>query len=105
MLTRVKARLDDTQATIRATVVAAIRYTFTDTDESYDELLSPLIVEFLSLVHDLDLVSGSALVTLILRSFFTDCPPTLFVFFECGGAQQAALNSRSLGHLHATSVF
>lgn len=36
--------------------MAAVRYTFADNTQSYDELLSPLIVQFMSLVHDSDLV-------------------------------------------------
>lgn len=52
-----QARLRDTNPATRATVVSAIRYTFTDTTQSYDELLSPLLVDFLSLMADQDLVS------------------------------------------------
>jgi hypothetical protein len=52
-----KNRIRDRNATTRATVVAAIRFTFTDTSQAYDELLSPLIVDFLSLMVDKDLVS------------------------------------------------
>lgn len=52
-----QARLRDPTPSVRATVVSAIRYTFADTARSYDELLAPLIVEFLSLVVDEDLVS------------------------------------------------
>lgn len=40
---------------IRGTVVSAFKYTFTDNARSYDELLRPLIVEFLSLMKDKDL--------------------------------------------------
>ena len=38
-------------------MVSAIRYTFADTSQLYDELLSPLVVDFLSLMADEDLVS------------------------------------------------
>jgi hypothetical protein len=41
----------------RAIVAAAVRYTFIDTSSSYDELIAPLIVEFLSLMRDENLVS------------------------------------------------
>lgn len=41
----------------RALVAAAVRYTFIDTSNTYDELISPIIVEFLSLMHDSNLVS------------------------------------------------
>jgi len=50
-----KARLRDPTPSVRATVVSAIRYTFADTARSYDELLAPLIVDFLSLMVDEDL--------------------------------------------------
>jgi cullin-associated NEDD8-dissociated protein 1 len=41
----------------RAIVASAIRYTFIDTSSSYDELIAPIIVDFLSLMHDADVVS------------------------------------------------
>jgi hypothetical protein len=41
-------------------VASAIRYTFTDTASSYDDILAPFIVEFLSLMHDSDLVRVAA---------------------------------------------
>lgn len=49
--------MKDPSSAVRATVVASVRYTFADNTQSYDELLSPLIVDFLSLVQDSDLVS------------------------------------------------
>ncbi|KAJ3873718.1 armadillo-type protein [Lentinula edodes] len=48
-------RIHDSSPAARATVVAAIRYTFADTAPTYDELLSPLIIDFLSLMGDADL--------------------------------------------------
>jgi len=51
-----QAKLKDPSSAIRATVVASVRHTFADNAQSYDELLSPLIVDFLSLVKDSDLV-------------------------------------------------
>lgn len=36
--------------------MSAIRYTFAETSSSYDELLAPLLVDFLSLMLDSDLV-------------------------------------------------
>jgi len=51
-----QARIHDKNAATRATVVSAIRYTFADTSQSYDELLAPLLVDFLSLMLDQDLV-------------------------------------------------
>jgi len=40
----------------RAIVAASIRYTFIDTSSFYDELIAPIIVDFLSLMHDENLV-------------------------------------------------
>lgn len=53
----IKARIRDKDAAARATVVSAIRYTFADTAPTYDELLAPLLMDFLSLMSDDDLVS------------------------------------------------
>ncbi|KAL0945592.1 hypothetical protein HGRIS_014751 [Hohenbuehelia grisea] len=54
-LPQLHARILDQNASTRATVVAAVRYTFTDTQQSYDEVLAPLLVDFLSLMADPDL--------------------------------------------------
>ncbi|CAA7267741.1 unnamed protein product [Cyclocybe aegerita] len=51
-LPQLHARIKDENPDTRATVVSAIRYTFADTSQSYDELLSPLLVDFLSLMVD-----------------------------------------------------
>ncbi|WVQ76239.1 hypothetical protein IAR50_005904 [Cryptococcus sp. DSM 104548] len=40
----------------RALVAAAVRYTFIDTSNGYDELISPIIVDFLSLMKDENLI-------------------------------------------------
>ncbi|WWC85910.1 uncharacterized protein L201_000780 [Kwoniella dendrophila CBS 6074] len=40
----------------RAIVAAAVRYTFIDTSSSYDEVIAPIIVEFLSLMRDSNLI-------------------------------------------------
>ncbi|PPQ63540.1 hypothetical protein CVT24_004770 [Panaeolus cyanescens] len=55
-LPQLHARIRDTNPDARATVVSAIRYTFADTSSSYDQLLSPLLVDFLSLMVDENLV-------------------------------------------------
>lgn len=60
-----QARIHDKNAATRATVVSAIRYTFADTSQSYDELLAPLLIDFLSLMLDEDLVR------ILLSSFRT----------------------------------
>ncbi|EEB95452.1 hypothetical protein MPER_05579, partial [Moniliophthora perniciosa FA553] len=54
-LPQLHARIRDSAPATRATVVSAIRYTFADTAQSYDELLSPLLVDFMSLMVDSDL--------------------------------------------------
>ncbi|KAF8933135.1 Cullin-associated NEDD8-dissociated protein 1 [Dissophora ornata] len=54
-LPELQARLRSESPQIRGTVVSAFKYTFTDNTRSYDELLRPLIVEFLSLMKDQDL--------------------------------------------------
>ncbi|KAF9091293.1 Cullin-associated NEDD8-dissociated protein 1 [Mortierella sp. AD031] len=54
-LPELQARLRSDSPQIRGTVVSAFKYTFTDNTRSYDELLRPLIVEFLSLMKDTDL--------------------------------------------------
>ncbi|KAI3602368.1 cullin-associated nedd8-dissociated protein 1 [Moniliophthora roreri] len=54
-LPQLHARIRDNAPATRATVVSAIRYTFADTAQSYDELLSPLLVDFMSLMVDSDL--------------------------------------------------
>ncbi|CAG8576615.1 11916_t:CDS:10 [Ambispora leptoticha] len=48
-------RLRHSSAQTRGTVVTAIKYTFTNQGQQYDELLRPLIVDFLSLIKDSDL--------------------------------------------------
>ncbi|EIN13285.1 ARM repeat-containing protein [Punctularia strigosozonata HHB-11173 SS5] len=54
-LPQLHARIRDVNPAARATVIAAIRYTFADASQSYDELLSPLLVDFLCLMQDPDL--------------------------------------------------
>ncbi|KNZ72732.1 Cullin-associated NEDD8-dissociated protein 1, partial [Termitomyces sp. J132] len=54
-LPQLHVRLRESNAATRATVVSAIRYTFADNSQSYDELLAPLLVDFLSLMLDEDL--------------------------------------------------
>ncbi|KAG0260456.1 Cullin-associated NEDD8-dissociated protein 1 [Actinomortierella ambigua] len=54
-LPELQTRLQSPSPHIRGTVVSAFKYTFTDHTRSYDELLQPLIVEFLSLMKDQDL--------------------------------------------------
>ncbi|MCO5584991.1 hypothetical protein L7F22_038923 [Adiantum nelumboides] len=51
-LGQLQARIRDPAPSTRASVVAAIRFTLTDTSAKYDDLLSPRIVEFLGLLSD-----------------------------------------------------
>ena len=68
-LVQLRGRLNDPSPAVRATVLSAIRYTFADTDSQYDELLSPLIVDFLTLMLDTDLVGS----TTSFGPFLTPC--------------------------------
>jgi len=87
-LPQLQSRLRDPAPPIRATVIAAIRYTFADTAQSYDELLSPFIVDFLLLVEDKDLkVRQEALSALntaakskpqLIREHLTTLVPALY---------------------------
>lgn len=54
-LPQLVAQLSDPSRDTRATVISAIRFTFTNESTTYDELLAPLIVEFFKLIHDEDL--------------------------------------------------
>ena len=65
-LPQLQARLSSESAHERATVIASLRFTFTNDSTSYDELLAPLIVEFFKLMKDSDLVSCHAL-SLVIR--------------------------------------
>jgi len=56
-LGQLQSKLQSESAGTRAAVITAIRFTFTDESSSYDDLLAPLIVQFLSLMHDSDLVN------------------------------------------------
>ena len=56
ILDRVQNRIKDVNPTSRATVVAAIRYTFAESSPAFDELLGPMLIDFLSLMLDPDLV-------------------------------------------------
>ncbi|GAA5856944.1 hypothetical protein JCM8547_008479 [Rhodosporidiobolus lusitaniae] len=54
-LPQLQARLSADSRHTRATVIAALRFTFTNDSTTYDELLAPLIVEFFKLMQDKDL--------------------------------------------------
>ncbi|BGP01934.1 Armadillo-type fold [Rhodotorula toruloides] len=54
-LPQLQTRLSSDSRHTRATVIAALRFTFTNDSTTYDELLAPLIVEFFKLMHDEDL--------------------------------------------------
>ncbi|PWN51713.1 TIP120-domain-containing protein [Violaceomyces palustris] len=54
-LVQLQERLRSPSASTRAAVIAAVRFTLTESSSSYDELLSPIIVDFLSLLRDPDL--------------------------------------------------
>ncbi|KAI0075919.1 ARM repeat-containing protein [Panus rudis PR-1116 ss-1] len=54
-LPQLHERIQDENPSARATVLAAIRYTFAENSPAYDELLSPVLMDFVSLVNDSDL--------------------------------------------------
>ncbi|KIO24797.1 hypothetical protein M407DRAFT_244321 [Tulasnella calospora MUT 4182] len=54
-LPELQNRLSDPSPLVRATVAAAIRYTFADSSQAYDNLLAPLVIQVLELVKDNDL--------------------------------------------------
>ncbi|CAG8508691.1 1192_t:CDS:10, partial [Dentiscutata heterogama] len=54
-LPELQKRLRSDSAQTRGTVVTAIKFTFINQGQEYDELLRPLIVDFLSLIQDNDL--------------------------------------------------
>ncbi|KAJ3191342.1 Cullin-associated NEDD8-dissociated protein 1, partial [Irineochytrium annulatum] len=55
-LPELRSRLSSNSAAVRSTVVAAIRYTFSDSvSEQFDSVLEELLVDFLMLVQDPDL--------------------------------------------------
>jgi cullin-associated NEDD8-dissociated protein 1 len=56
-LGELRAKLKDPSPAVRATVLSAIRYTLVDISSEHDDLILPLIPEFLSLMNDPDLVS------------------------------------------------
>ncbi|GJJ09394.1 hypothetical protein Clacol_003616 [Clathrus columnatus] len=47
-----QARLHDPDPAVRATVVSALRYTFADAIRTHDDLLTPFVLDFLSLLVD-----------------------------------------------------
>lgn len=53
----IQERIQDPSSAARATVISAIRYTFAESTQAYDELVGSMIMDFLSLVTDRDLVS------------------------------------------------
>ena len=64
-LPELRKLLSSPSSATRATVVSAIKYTFTNVDDAYDAILSPMIVEFLRLLEDAELaVRKAALATL-----------------------------------------
>ncbi|KAI0825335.1 ARM repeat-containing protein [Trametes gibbosa] len=54
-LPQLQARITDPTPATRATVLSAIRYTFAENSTSFDEVLSTVIMDFLSLLSDSDL--------------------------------------------------
>ncbi|KAL7274746.1 hypothetical protein RUND412_002334 [Rhizina undulata] len=51
-LPELQKHLGSEEGSTRGMVMSALRYTFTDTEESYDELLRPIVVDFLTVMVD-----------------------------------------------------
>lgn len=97
-LPQLQERLSAKSRDTRATVIAAIRFTFTNESMTYDELLAPLIVEFFKLIHDEDLVSACTACSqplLIGLSSLAGCPPSRAVLSHFRRSQQASPRPRS----------
>ena len=54
---QLEERLSSSSAYVKATVATAIKYAVVDPSEDVDELLKPIMAQFLSLLQDNDLVS------------------------------------------------
>jgi len=55
-LPELQTHMTSNEPVIRGLVISALRYTFTDTDTSYDKLLRPIVVDFLdSMLRDAEL--------------------------------------------------
>ena len=55
-LPELQKHLTSPQSVVRGLVISALRYTFTDTDAKYDELLRPTVVDFLeTMLQDLEI--------------------------------------------------
>jgi len=94
-LPQLQSRLGSSSAHERATVIAALRFTFTNDSTSYDELLAPLIVEFFKLMKDSDLVS-----LFLLSSILDKIDSLLIIFiFSCIRASDVSHSLRSIQQL------
>ncbi|THH17136.1 hypothetical protein EW146_g3609 [Bondarzewia mesenterica] len=54
-LPQVHARVQDKKATTKATVLSAVRYTFAEPSQTYDDVMAPHVLDFLLLMMDDDL--------------------------------------------------
>lgn len=59
-LEQLHSRIWETDPAVRIAVISTIRYTFVDSEPSYDDLLAPHIMDFLGLMKDSDLVCSEA---------------------------------------------
>lgn len=53
-LPQLHAKIHDSDAGTKAIIVSAVRYTFGDTDQSFDDQLGPILIDFISLMSDSD---------------------------------------------------
>ena len=104
-LGQLQSRMQATSAGTRAAVITAIRFTFSDASSAYDDLLAPLIVQFLSLMHDPDLVRKSLYGRrLSLIHTFAGRPAPSGLCANFSGAQQASAYSRSFSAAAGSAV-
>lgn len=112
-LIQLQERLHSPSASTRSAVIAAVRFTLTEASTTYDEFLAPLIVEFLSLLRDPDLVRermnemtfcvGALLIQHALDSFL-GCAPSHHVCAQLCSTQQASFDSRPSKRASAAPV-
>lgn len=97
-LPQLHTRIRDENPAVRATVVSAIRYTFAESASAYDEFLAPLIMDFLSLMKDSDIVRNRSLYVIFVDRVdlsHVDCPSARAFRAKLCRADEATSCSRS----------
>lgn len=106
LIDHLQDRIRDENPASRATVLAAIRYTFAENSQAYDEALSPVIMDFIGLISDKDLVCYTIQQhrDLLLICFVSDCPTTGIVRPQLCSTHEAILARATLVRDHARAV-